>query len=142
MTTVGHRRGGGISGSGTITNSTFSDNVAIDGGNICATSGPVQLGNTILKNGNIFVLGSGTVTSHGYNLSSDNGGGFLNGPGDQINTDPLLGPLQDNGGPTFTHELLPGSPAIDAGDAEFHAAALLRPARPRFLARAASTWVL
>src|SRR5262249_37581050 len=30
--------------------------------------------------------------------------------------DPLLGPLQDNGGPTFTHALLPGSPAIDAGN--------------------------
>jgi hypothetical protein len=28
--------------------------------------------------------------------------------------DPLLGPLQDNGGPTFTHALQPGSPAIDA----------------------------
>ena len=41
------------------------------------------------------------------------------GPGDQNNTDPLLGPLQDNGGPTFTHELLPGSPAIDAGDPGF-----------------------
>ena len=35
--------------------------------------------------------------------------------GDQINTDPMLGPLQDNGGPTFTHALLTGSPAIDAG---------------------------
>jgi hypothetical protein len=43
----------------------------------------------------------------------------LNGPGDQINTDPLLGPLQDNGGPTLTHMLLPGSPAIDAGDPNF-----------------------
>jgi predicted outer membrane repeat protein len=31
--------------------------------------------------------------------------------------DPLLGPLTDNGGPTWTHELLPGSPAIDAGNA-------------------------
>ena len=30
--------------------------------------------------------------------------------------DPLLGPLQDNGGPTFTHALLDGSPAIGAGD--------------------------
>src|SRR6476646_2780786 len=118
-TTVGHSRGGGISGSGTITNSTFSDNVAADGGNICATCCPVQLGNTILKNGNILVLGSGTVTSLGYNLSSDNGGGFLTGPGDQINTDPLLGPLQDNGGPTLTHALLPGSPAIDTGDPNF-----------------------
>ena len=119
MTTVGHSRGGGISGSGTITNSTFSDNVAADGGNICAPCCPVQLGNTILKNGNILVLGTGTVTSHGYNLSSDNGGGFLTGPGDQINTDPLLGPLQDNGGPTLTHALLPGSPAIDTGDPNF-----------------------
>ena len=36
--------------------------------------------------------------------------------GDQNNTDPMLGPLQDNGGPTLTHALLTGSPAIDAGD--------------------------
>jgi hypothetical protein len=60
-----------------------------------------------------------SLITHGYNISSDDGGGFLNGPGDQINTDPLLGPLQDNGGPTFTHELLKGSPAIDAGDPNF-----------------------
>jgi len=118
MTTVGHSRGGGISGSGTITNSTFSDNLSVNGSSICAT-GTVQLGNTILNSGaSIFLLG-GTVTSHGYNLTSDNGGGFLNGPGDQINTDPLLGPLQDNGGPTLTHALLPGSPAIDTGDPNF-----------------------
>ena len=31
----------------------------------------------------------------------------------------MLGPLQDNGGPTFTHALLPGSPAIDSGDPSF-----------------------
>jgi hypothetical protein len=31
----------------------------------------------------------------------------------------MLGPLQDNGGPTFTHALLSGSPAIDAGDPNF-----------------------
>ena len=31
----------------------------------------------------------------------------------------MLGPLQDNGGPTFTHALLPGSPAINAGDPSF-----------------------
>jgi len=30
--------------------------------------------------------------------------------------DPLLGPLANNGGPTLTHALLPGSPALDAGD--------------------------
>jgi len=67
---------------------------------------------------NIYSNG-GTVTSLGYNISSDNGNGFLNGPGDQVNTDPLLGPLQDNGGPTFTHALLPGSPAINAGNPAF-----------------------
>jgi hypothetical protein len=38
------------------------------------------------------------------------------GGSDLINTDPKLGPLQDNGGPTSTHALLPTSPAIDAGD--------------------------
>jgi hypothetical protein len=58
---------------------------------------------------------AGTVTSNGYNLSSDDGGGFLTATGDQINTDPKLGPLQDNGGPTFTHAVLTGSPAIDQG---------------------------
>ena len=36
----------------------------------------------------------------------------------RIFLDPLLGPLQDNGGPTFTHALLPGSPAIDHIPAE------------------------
>jgi len=104
-----------------ITNSTLSGNSASSGGGI-STIGAVEIGDTVLKAGpsgvNIANNG-GTVTSLGYNLSSDNGGGFLTGPGDQINTDPLLGPLQDNGGPTFTHELLPGSPAIDAGDPSF-----------------------
>ena len=65
------------------------------------------------------IVNTGTVTSLGYNVASDDGGGALTGPGDQINTDPMLGPLQDNGGPTFTHALLPGSPAIDAGDPSF-----------------------
>ncbi len=54
------------------------------------------------------------LISNGYNLSSDATCDFTN-TADLVNTDPLLGPLQDNGGPTFTHELLTGSPAIDAG---------------------------
>ncbi|HKE46713.1 MAG TPA: choice-of-anchor Q domain-containing protein, partial [Rhodanobacteraceae bacterium] len=37
-------------------------------------------------------------------------------PLDTITDDPLLGPLADNGGPTLTHALLPGSPAIDRGN--------------------------
>ena len=38
------------------------------------------------------------------------------GTGNLLNVDPLLGPLADNGGPTLTHALLAGSPALDAGD--------------------------
>jgi predicted outer membrane repeat protein len=76
----------------------------------------LQIGDTILSAGALGgTLQGGTVTSLGYNLSSDNGGGFLTATTDQINTDPKLGPLQDNGGPTFTYALLPGSPAIDKG---------------------------
>ena len=55
------------------------------------------------------------MTSHGYNLSSD-GSCRFNHTGDLNNHDPLLGPLQNNGGPTETMALLPGSPAIDGGN--------------------------
>ena len=115
--------GGGIGTSNTlrVANCTITGNSAPSGGGIYNV-GSLEVSNTILNAGasgeNIFNDG-GTITSDGYNLSSDNGGGYLNGPGDQINTNPLLGPLQDNGGPTFTHALLPGSPAIDAGDPGF-----------------------
>jgi len=115
-------RGGGVAGGGNIDHTTFSNNSAsVAGGTLYLTSS-LELGNTILKAGasgvNIFNNGGSFIT-HGYNVCSDTGSGFLNGPGDQINTDPLLGPLQDNGGPTFTHALLPGSPAIDSGDPDF-----------------------
>jgi predicted outer membrane repeat protein len=110
----------------TVTNSTLSGNSADSGGGIYndGSSGDTVaiLANTILKTGasgeNIYNFG-GQVVSQGYNLSNDSGSGYLNHSGDQINTDPALGPLQDNGGPTFTHGLLPGSPAIDAGDPGF-----------------------
>ena len=107
----------------TITNTTFSGNSASFGGSI-AIGNPVTVSilDTVLNagkmGGNIY-NDSGTVISLGYNVSSDDGGGYFNGPGDQINTNPLLGPLQDNGGPTLTHALLPGSPAIDTGDPNF-----------------------
>jgi predicted outer membrane repeat protein len=123
--------GGGIYSEGSvlygapleIANSTISGNSAGSGGGIYNDQqSALEISNTILNAGasgeNIFNNG-GSVTSHGYNLSSDDGGGLLNGPGDQINTDPLLGPLQGNGGPTLTHAPLPGSPAIDAGDPNF-----------------------
>jgi hypothetical protein len=116
--------GGGIVNHGAlqITNCTFSNNSAGLGACVLNT-GTFEIGNSILNAGqlgsNISNGAGGTVTSLGYNLSSDDGSGYLNGPGDQINTDPLLGPLQDNGGPTLTHALLPLSPAVDAGDPAF-----------------------
>ncbi len=117
--------GGGIvnCGRAQIANSTLSGNSAPAGfGGGIINSAAVETGNTIFNrgaSGENIVNNDGTVTSHGYNVCNDDGGGYLNGPGDQINTDPLLGPLQDNGGPTLTHAPLPGSPAIDAGDPNF-----------------------
>ncbi len=57
---------------------------------------------------------AGTITSLGNNLSSDSSCQFVQAS-DLPNTDPLLGPLQNNGGPTVTHALLDASPARDAG---------------------------
>ena len=117
--------GGGIDTSSdgqavaTVANSTLSNNFGYAG---IINDGELTIGNTILKAGarpTIIKVGFGHTTSAGYNLSSDNADGLLNGPGDQINTEPMLGPLQDNGGPTLTHALLPGSPAIDAGNPNF-----------------------
>lgn len=108
-----------------LNSSTFSENISgIDLGDSLAASGAtIALRNTILNTvplrENFWVdpTEPSTVQSYGYNLSSDGGGGYLTAPGDLINTDPLLGPLQDNGGPTFTHALLEGSPALNAGAA-------------------------
>ena len=123
--------GGGIYNSGmftgnatlTIATSTLSGNSAAYGGGIynegrAGGSATLEIGDSILNagaSGANIANDSGTVSSRGYNLSSDSGGGFLTGTAEQINTDPMLGPLQDNGGPTFTHALLPSSPAIDRG---------------------------
>ncbi|NBC03906.1 MAG: CSLREA domain-containing protein, partial [Bacteroidetes bacterium] len=58
---------------------------------------------------------SGTITSNGNNLSSDDTCSFTE-TGDLENSDPLLGPLQDNGGPVFTHAISgPLSPAVNNG---------------------------
>ena len=129
--------GGGVYNHGTagnatvyITNSTFAENVAKSSlGESIYNFDQFGMGDaiasfahTIFKHnvsGN-FVNDGGTMTSLGYNISSDNAGGYLTGPGDQINTNPMLDALQNNGGPTFTHALLlPGSPAIDTGDPGF-----------------------
>src|ERR1043166_5259650 len=106
-----------------ITNSTFSNNSAPAVAGDVVNLQNLQIGNSIFNKGNavrtIYSNSQGIVMSLGYNLSSDDGGKILTGPGDQVLTNPMLGPLQDNGGPTFTHALLPGSPAINAGNPNF-----------------------
>jgi hypothetical protein len=116
------RQGGGLWDLATntlqIVNSTLSDNLAAEAGGIYNYYGTLALGSTILNagpSGGSISNFLGSVVSLGYNLSSESGGGVLTNATDQINTAPLLGPLQDNGGPTFTHALLCGSPAIDKG---------------------------
>ena len=61
-----------------------------------------------------------SITDGGHNLVQTQANcGFVNGANDNIvGQDPLLGPLRSNGGPTQTHALLPGSPAINAGDTD------------------------
>lgn len=121
--------GGGIANVGaaiTLNNVTVSGNTASSSGGGLSSSGTVVLANTIIA-GNVATTdpdcsGTTPITSSGFNLIGDaTGCGFTGAPGDLVGTatspiDPLLGPLQDNGGPTFTHALLPGSPAIDAGN--------------------------
>ena len=71
-------------------------------------------------NSDVNVVGGAVASfrSSGYNLiGTGNALANFNQPGDQTGvTNPLLGPLADNGGPTKTHLLLTGSPAIDRGD--------------------------
>lgn len=88
------------------------------GGNLFIDNASMSLKNTIISGGgaegncgfNLPVF----LTSGGHNLDSDATCG-LAAAGDISNTNPLLGPLQDNGGATPTQALLPGSPAIDQG---------------------------
>jgi hypothetical protein len=103
-----------------LVNSTIANNVNVSetsGGGLYAQYGVVTTTNTILTNNNpqnCTDLYVGAIRSNGHNMDSGSSCGFVAG-GDISNTDPLLGPLQDNGGWTWTHALLPGSPAINQG---------------------------
>ncbi|NQT13251.1 MAG: right-handed parallel beta-helix repeat-containing protein, partial [Planctomycetes bacterium] len=121
--------GGGIWNNGaaaSIHHSTLTLNTASSGGGVDNSgSGTVQVKSTIVAANTATSASdvSGAFASAGNNLIGDGtgGAGFTHGvDGNQVGTgaspiDPLLGPLQHNGGPTFTHALLPGSPALDAG---------------------------
>lgn len=115
----------GVSGNAlsvlTVIACTFNGNSAgIDAGGIYnqGASAEAFIGNTVLKAGNSganLENSGGSISSLGYNLSSDNGAGFLTNASDQTNKDPLLSPLADNGGPTLTCAVVFGSPAVDKG---------------------------
>ncbi len=101
-----------------ITSSTIADNSATGGGGGINCAGRRQCHPQEHHPGlqHRWQRQRGPLTSLGYNVDSANTAG-LTGPGDQINTNPLLGPLQYNGGTTKTYALLSGSPAINAGTA-------------------------
>jgi hypothetical protein len=130
--------GGGVLNVGAVTiiNSTITNNGTDSRGGFTPsqgdgiynhTSATLNVRNTIIA-ANFELVGRGgedvfgPLNSQGYNLIGTNKGAVITPaqPTDQIGTatspiDPVLGPLQDNGGPTFTHALLSGSRAIDKG---------------------------
>ncbi len=116
--------GGGINNTGTatITNSTITaNNAAVIGGGIrnVGAAATVTITNSIVANqtsGPDCSNNLGTITSNGNNLESATSCGFT-AAGDQQNvTNPKLGVLANNGGPTMTHALQVGSPAINGGN--------------------------
>jgi hypothetical protein len=103
-------------GQATISNSTFySNSSAFTGAAFTNSTGTITLHNTIAA-GNSITECYGTITDGGYNLDSANSCGFNPANGSLVDTDPLLGALANNLGPTQTHLPLAGSPVIDAGD--------------------------
>jgi hypothetical protein len=113
--------GGATVGGGTltITNSTVANNTSagVAGGIQNRGGGTVNLKNTIVANSLSGSSCAGVITSLGHNLSSDASCAFA-AAGDMNSTDPMLGALANNGGPTQTQALLAGSPAIDAGSSD------------------------
>jgi hypothetical protein len=112
----------------TVTNNTadFDANgpVNAEGGGVFEFSGTVNLRNTIVAGNRDDSPAAkapdcdGSPTSQGNNLIGDlTNCEYVAAGGDKLNVNPLLGPLADNGGSTFTHALLTGSPALNGAGA-------------------------
>lgn len=103
----------------TISSTTIAANTGGAGGGIL-NYGTLSLFNSVVS-GNGEPADGDDVVNHAtatvsYSLIRSAGGYDLTyGAGNLLAVDPLLGPLADNGGPTLTHALLAGSPAVDAG---------------------------
>jgi CSLREA domain-containing protein len=114
------------SGTASLSNSTISGHGLSNSGtadlSFVTVMGETAVTGGILKATNaLFTACSGTITSQGYNLIADSTGCTLSGDltGNISDKDPLLGMLDDNRGPTPTHALMDGSPAIEAGSNAF-----------------------
>ena len=120
-------------GNADVRNSTFSNNTGYFGGGIY-NMGTLQLGHSTLAGNSSMVQGGihntgmltlrNTIVANGSHVNCTNTGSLIDGGGNLswpdttcpgLQADPLLGPLANNGGPTQTHALLTGSPAIGAG---------------------------
>jgi hypothetical protein len=108
-----------------LSHSTITDNGTGLFGGALYNDGTLSARNTIIAgNWNFYSFRpdlTGNLGSLGHNMISDSSEGSGFHETDLLLDvlgiyDPRLGPLQDNGGPTLTHALLVGSPAIDAGD--------------------------
>jgi len=122
-----------------ITNSTFYNNFASPGGGLHYSNASVgAVVSTTFSNSSVHSedngLGSqltlrnsilsgctlsnvGGIVNGGFNIDTGTSCQFSSANNSLSSTDPMLGPLQNNGGPTHTMALLPGSPAIDHGSA-------------------------
>ena len=103
-------------GSVTILGCTLSGNQSNTGGNITNSDGEFSMGNALLD-GQL----SGSFVSLGHNIIGVGDGSSGWTAADLVGSsadpvDPVIGPLADNGGPTWTHALLPGSPAMNSGN--------------------------
>ncbi|HAZ44849.1 MAG TPA: hypothetical protein DDW76_22130 [Cyanobacteria bacterium UBA11369] len=100
--------GGGLAlslgASATVINTTLTANTANNGAGIMISA--------VSPSGTAVIQNSIVAGNNGVDLSGNLAAGSTN---NLIGGDPLLGPLQNNGGPTLTHAPLPGSPAIDGG---------------------------
>ena len=123
-----------VTGTVTIQNCTVTANTAApvnpwgkNGGGGIESFGPNTLQSTIVA-GNIdptgiapdlygdFTLDHCLIGDNTGATLTDNGNNLIGDPNNGGVIDPKLGPLADNGGPTQTHALLAGSPAIDAAN--------------------------
>jgi CSLREA domain-containing protein len=128
----GDSKGAGMcsGGSATVRNSTITNNsstgAASKGGGVHIFQGTLDIGNTIIAGNTAMdypeIFNQTSVTSSGNNLigdslgdSTDTNVAITYQSSDILDKPPLLGALQNNGGGTSTHALLPGSPAIDKG---------------------------